>query len=248
MRCATSCETAARTSSATRSRPGPRTGCRRSRRPCRSSWRQGWSTTTRRSCTRSCPTKCGSRRPRRRRRPPSGRGSSDLPATRQDGRVIRTRRTLADIPRYVPGRSAESVAAEHELARAIKLASNEVPFGPLPTAQEAAAEAMAGANRYPDNDAGALRDALADLYDLEPAQVLVGNGSVQLCQHLFLTTVEPGDEVVFSWPSFEAYPIQAQQADARVRRVPLRDHTYDLDAMGDQVNERTRLVFVCTPN
>ena len=162
--------------------------------------------------------------------------------------MIRTRRTLADIPRYVPGRSAESVAAEHELARAIKLASNEVPFGPLPAAHEAAAAAMHGANRYPDNDAAELRDALADLYALEPAQVLVGNGSVQLCQHLFLTTVEPGDEVVFSWPSFEAYPIQAQQADALVRRVPLRDHTYDLDAMGDVVNERTRLVFVCTPN
>ncbi len=78
--------------------------------------------------------------------------------------------------------------------------------------------------------------------------MLIGNGSVQLCQHLFFTTVEPGDEVVFGWPSFEAYPIQAQQADATIVRVPLRDHTYDLDAMGDAVTERTRLVFVCTPN
>jgi histidinol-phosphate aminotransferase len=162
--------------------------------------------------------------------------------------MIRTRRTLADIPHYKPGRSAESVAAEHELARAIKLASNEVPFGPLPAALEAAATAMLGANRYPDNDTVELREALADLHGVVADQVLVGNGSVQLCQHLFLTTVEPGDEVVFGWPSFEAYPIQAQQADARARRIPLRDHTYDLDAMGDAVNERTRLVFVCTPN
>jgi histidinol-phosphate aminotransferase len=107
---------------------------------------------------------------------------------------------------------------------------------------------MAGANRYPDNDATALREALGALHGVEAEQVLVGNGSVQLCQHLFLTTVDPGDEVVFGWPSFEAYPIQAQQADARARRVPLRDHTYDLDAMGDAVNEHTRLVFVCTPN
>ena len=73
---------------------------------------------------------------------------------RYRGAVIRTRRTLADIPHYKPGRSAESVAAEHELARAIKLASNEVPFGPLPAALEAAAAAMLGANRYPDNDTG----------------------------------------------------------------------------------------------
>jgi histidinol-phosphate aminotransferase len=162
--------------------------------------------------------------------------------------MIRVRRTLDDIPNYVPGRSAESVAAEHELAEAVKLASNEAPFGPLPAAIAAAAVAMATANRYPDNGAVELVHALASLHGVAPEQVLVGNGSVQLCQHLFFTTVEPGDEVVFGWPSFEAYPIQAQQADATIVRVALRDHVYDLDAMGDALTERTRLVFVCTPN
>ncbi len=72
---------------------------------------------------------------------------------------------------------------------------------------------------YPDNHAAALQEVLAGLHGLDPTQVLVGNGSVQLCQHLLLTTVEPGDEVVFGSPSFEAYPIQAQRADAVVRRV-----------------------------
>jgi histidinol-phosphate aminotransferase len=162
--------------------------------------------------------------------------------------MIRVRGALEGIPKYVPGKSAESVAAEHELAEAVKLASNEAPFGPLPAAIAAAHEAITTANRYPDNGAVELVEALAALYGVAPEQVLVGNGSVQLCQQLFFTTVEPGDEVVFGWPSFEAYPIQAQQADARIVRVPLRDHTYDLDAMGDAVTERTRLVFVCTPN
>ena len=162
--------------------------------------------------------------------------------------MIRTRRALGDIARYVPGKSAESVAAEHELAEAVKLASNEAPFGPLPSAIEAATRALVDANLYPDNAATALVEALAACNGVTPAQVLVGNGSVQLCQHLFLTTIEPGDEAVFGWPSFEAYPIQAQQADATAVRVPLRDHTYDLAAMADAVTERTRLVFVCTPN
>jgi len=162
--------------------------------------------------------------------------------------VIRTRRALDGIPRYVPGKSAESVAAEHELAEAVKLASNEAPFGPLPAAIEAAAATLATANRYPDNGAVDLVDALAARNGVAPEQVLVGNGSVQLCQHLFFTTIEPGDEAVFGWPSFEAYPIQAQQADAVMVRVPLRDHTYDLPAMADALTERTRLVFVCTPN
>ncbi|MFI5048196.1 MAG: histidinol-phosphate transaminase [Acidimicrobiia bacterium] len=162
--------------------------------------------------------------------------------------MIRTRRALDGIPRYVPGKSAESVAAEHELAEAVKLASNEAPFGPLPAAIEAAAAAMTTANRYPDNGAVALVEALAASNGVGPEQVLVGNGSVQLCQHLFLTTIEPGDEAVFGWPSFEAYPIQAQQADASMVRVPLRDHTYDLPAMAAAISDRTRLVFVCTPN
>ena len=162
--------------------------------------------------------------------------------------MIRVRRALEGIPRYVPGKSAASVAAEHQLADAVKLASNEAPFGPLPAAIAAAATAMASANRYPDNDTVELAEALASLYGVAPEQVLVGNGSVQLCQHLYFTTVEPGDEVVFGWPSFEAYPIQAQQAGATAVRVPLLDHRYDLDAMGDALTDRTRLVFVCTPN
>ena len=162
--------------------------------------------------------------------------------------MIRTRRVLDDIPRYVPGKSAESVAAEHELAQAIKLASNEAPFGPLPVAIEAAVAALTTANRYPDNGAVELVQALAAKYGVAPEQVLVGNGSVQLCQHLFLTTCEPGDEAVFGWPSFESYPIQAQQADAALVRIPLRDHRYDLEAMAAAVTDRTRLVIVCTPN
>jgi histidinol-phosphate aminotransferase len=162
--------------------------------------------------------------------------------------MVRVRRALEGIPNYVPGKSAESVAAEHQLADAVKLASNEAPFGPFPAAVEAAVAALATANRYPDNGAVELVEAIAERTRVAPDQVLVGNGSVQLCQHLFLTTVEPGDEVVFGWPSFEAYPIQAQQSDARAVRVPLRDLTYDLPAMADAVTERTRLVFVCTPN
>jgi histidinol-phosphate aminotransferase len=162
--------------------------------------------------------------------------------------VIRIRRALDDIPDYVPGRSAEAVAAEHALVEAIKLASNEVSLPPLPAIQAAIASAAATANRYPDDGATALREAIASRYDVAPAHVLLGAGSVAICQQAMLATCDPGDEVVWCWPSFEAYPILARHADASIRAIPLRDHRYDVDAMLEALTERTRVVFLCNPN
>ena len=162
--------------------------------------------------------------------------------------VIRTRPALDQIPAYVPGRSAEAVAAQHGIVDVVKLASNEAPFGPLPAARAAVADAIVGVNRYPDDRNAALTDALAAQFEVDPSQVLVGAGSVDLCRLAFAATIDPDDEVVFAWPSFEMYPILAQQVGAVAVRVPLRDHTHDLDAMADAVGDRTRLVFVCNPN
>jgi histidinol-phosphate aminotransferase len=167
---------------------------------------------------------------------------------REHDRVIRTRAALHAIPDYVPGRSAASVGAEYAITDVLKLASNEAPFGPLPAAAAAVIDATDDVNRYPDADAVALRGALAAKYGVDADQVLAGNGSVELCRLAFAATCDPGDEVVFAWPSFEAYPILAQQVGATMVHVPLRDHRHDLDAMADAVTERTRLVFVCNPN
>ncbi len=162
--------------------------------------------------------------------------------------MVRARRALDGIPTYVPGRSAESVAAEHGIAEVVKLASNEAVFGPLPAALEAVERAARDANRYPDDGTVALREALAAHYGFEPEEVLAGNGSVSLCQQAVLAVAEPDAEVLFGWPSFEVYPIETQQAGAEAARAPLRGHRYDLEAMADLVTDRTRLVFVCTPN
>lgn len=162
--------------------------------------------------------------------------------------MIRVRPALDALPDYVPGRSAESVAAKYAIGDVIKLASNEACFGPLPVALAAIEAAARGANRYPDDAATPLREALGDHYDVAPEQVLLANGSVELCRMAMAATCDPGDEVVFGWPSFEAYPVLAQQIGAAVVRVPLRDHRYDLDAMADAITDRTRVLFVCNPN
>jgi histidinol-phosphate aminotransferase len=162
--------------------------------------------------------------------------------------VIRTRASLDAMAEYVPGRSAESVSAKYALGDVVKLASNEAPFPPLPAAVAAVTEAAGRLNRYPDDSAATLRAELAEHYSVSPEQVLLGNGSVELCRMALAATCELGDEVVFGWPSFEAYPILAQQVGATMIRVPLVDARYDLEAMADAITDRTRLVFVCNPN
>ena len=148
---------------------------------------------------------------------------------------------LAGLPVYVPGKTVPG---------AIKLASNETVFGPLPRVRAAIERATDVVNRYPDNGCVELKAALAKHLgsDFAPEHVAVGCGSVSLCQQLVQITASVGDEVVMGWRSFELYPPQVQVAGASVIQVPLTDQTFDLDAMLAAVTERTRLIFVCNPN
>jgi histidinol-phosphate aminotransferase len=156
------------------------------------------------------------------------------------GMPVKLRDALASMPAYVPGRTVPG---------AIKLASNETPYPVLPHVVERIAEAAANANRYPDAGAVRLTEALAARHDLPMSQVAVGCGSVALCQQLVQIVADDGDEVLYPWRSFEAYPIITAVAGARSAQVPLKaDQGFDLDALAAAVTERTRLVFVCTPN
>lgn len=150
------------------------------------------------------------------------------------------RADISEIPSYVPGK---------RLADALKLSSNEVTHPPLPAAVAAMAEVATAANRYPDMGATDLVHAIAKHLKLRPEQVAVGCGSSALCQQLVQITCATGDEVVFPWRSFEAYPIFARVAGATPRSVPLTaDHRVDLPALAAAITPATRLVFVCNPN
>ena len=150
------------------------------------------------------------------------------------------RADISEIPSYVPGK---------RLADALKLSSNEVAHPPLPAAVAAMAEAATTANRYPDMGATDLVHAIAKHLKLRPEQVAVGCGSSALCQQLVQITCATGDEVVFPWRSFEAYPIFARVAGSTPRPVPLTaDHRVDLPALAAAITPATRLVFVCNPN
>ena len=148
---------------------------------------------------------------------------------------------LNSIPAYVPGA---------RMPDALKLSSNESTHPPLPQAVQAMADAAATVNRYPDMGVTELRQALASALSLPSLEnVAVGCGSSALCQQLVQITCTDGDEVVFAWRSFEAYPIFAQVVGATPVPVPLtKDHRHDLPAMLEAMTDRTRLVFVCNPN
>lgn len=168
------------------------------------------------------------------------------------------------IPAYVPGRS---------IPDACKLASNEVVAGPSQRVLDAILEEAASANRYPDTSSADLRAAIANTINrdlqqhnpstdshITPENVVVGNGSVALLQHLIQATctgnAAAGDEhvapkdVVMPWRSFEAYPILARVAGAGIVQVPLLpDATHDMAAMADAANQpNVGLVMLCNPN
>ncbi|AWB88075.1 histidinol-phosphate transaminase [Mycetocola zhujimingii] len=131
---------------------------------------------------------------------------------------------------------------------AFKLSSNENPFPPLPGVVEAVV-ASGAFNRYPDASAAALREVLAEKHGVSPEEIHVGSGSVALLSQFITAAAGPGDTVVYAWRSFEAYPGLVTVAGAESVQVPNRgDGAHDLDAIAAAIDERTRVVIVCTPN
>ncbi len=160
-----------------------------------------------------------------------------------------SRPAVAQLPAYRPGKGAAQAEAEHGITNAIKLASNENPDPPVASILAAVSAAAAGANRYADHRATAVRERIGSWLGVDPAGVTVGAGSVGLLQQLFLTFVDPGDEVVYPWRSFEVYPVYTKLMAGREVTTPLTaEHTFDLDALAAAITPDTRMVLLATPN
>ncbi len=169
-------------------------------------------------------------------------------APHRDTTVAGVRPAVAGLAAYRPGKGAAQAEVEHGITEAIKLASNENPFPPIPAVVRAVEEAASGVNRYPDHRATALRERLADWVGVEPEQVAVGCGSVGLLQQLCLTFVDPGDEVVYPWLSFEAYPVCVKMMGGVPVNPPLVDHAFDMAGVAAAVTDKTKMVLLATPN
>ena len=159
-----------------------------------------------------------------------------------DSQIMPSVRLRPEIMAAAPYRQGKPAPTD-----SFKLSSNENPFDPLPEVLEAIAKSAI--NRYPDAAASALSDRLAERFGVNRAEVHVGSGSVSILAQLIQAAAGPGDEVLYSWRSFEAYPGLTTVAGATSVMVPnTADHRHDLVAMAAAVTEQTRVVIVCTPN
>ena len=154
--------------------------------------------------------------------------------------MVYQRDAVEAMPAYVQGKS---------IPNAVKLSSNENPYPPLASVLEVVREHAASLGLYPDMSARELTERIAQRWDVKPEQIAVGAGSVEVAAQLINASAGEGDEVMFAWRSFEAYPILVQVAGATPVPVPLTsDDRHDLEAMLAAVTDRTRLIFICTPN
>lgn len=154
--------------------------------------------------------------------------------------MVKQRGSVERLPVYVQGKS---------MPGAVKLSSNENPYPPLESVAQAVREQAGSIQLYPEMSALPLRTRIAERFDVRVEEIAVGAGSVEVASQLFSASAGDGDEVIFAWRSFEAYPILVQIAGAVPVAVPLTsDERHDLPAMAAAVTDRTRLILVCNPN
>lgn len=162
---------------------------------------------------------------------------------------ILPRKTLATIQPYSPGKPIWEVQKELGLDRVIKLASNENPLGPSPKAVEAIKTSLSELNRYPDADATALKLAIANEYGVTASQIIPTNGADELITLVSEAFLEPGDEIIVPSPSFSEYDFGAHIMGAKVVPVPFAaNFEFDVDAILAAVTEKTKIIYICTPN
>ena len=150
---------------------------------------------------------------------------------------------IMDIALYQGG--ASHVAG---VENAVKLSSNENPFGPSPAAVAAVRDSAESLHRYPSTDHAALRRAIGETHGLDPERIICGVGSDEIISFLCQAYAGPGDEVLHTEHGFAMYRISALAAGATPVEVPERDRVTDVDALLAGCTERTKLVFIANPN
>ncbi len=149
---------------------------------------------------------------------------------------------------YQAGKPIAEVQREYGVDRVIKLASNENPLGSSPLALAAVREALEHVARYPDAAARDLRAVLAEKYRLSTENVIVGNGSEGIMACIVRAFLHGNDEVLTAQGTFMGFTVLCRTRGIEPIMVPLKNYTFDLDAMADQITERTKLIYLCNPN
>jgi len=157
---------------------------------------------------------------------------------------------IRSIQPYQPGKPISELARELGLdeTTVVKLASNENPLGTSPFALEAMISALHQIALYPDGSGYELKAALSKRYDVDPDQIILGNGSNDVLDLAARVFLKPGAAAIYSQHAFAVYPLVVQMIGANGIAVPARDYGHDLPAMLDAITPETRIVFIASPN
>ena len=155
---------------------------------------------------------------------------------------------IAAITPYPPGKPMDELEREYGVSNPIKLASNENPWGPSPKALTRIAAEIANLNRYPDGSGYYLTREISKCFDVDPEEIVLGNGSNEVIEFLVKAFVREGDEVITSHPSFLMYQKFVQVRGGVNKVIELKEMGHDLDAIVESINDRTRLIFIDNPN
>lgn len=149
---------------------------------------------------------------------------------------------------YVPGKPIEELQRQYGVRDVIKLASNESPIGPSQASLAAIALATRDLTRYPDGNGFSLKQALAEKFQVDAAQITLGNGSNDILELIARCFATAEDEVMFAQHAFAVYPLVAQAIGAKLLEVPAKDYGHDLSAMQHAITANTKLIFIANPN
>ncbi len=166
---------------------------------------------------------------------------------------MKPRRIVSEMDSYVPGKSQDEIASEFNLKKddIIKLGSNENPFGPSLKAIEAIEKECKNINRYPESVLSELQEELANYSGVKQSQVIVGgDGADEIIDVLAKTFIDEGDEFIVPLPSYMYYEYLLQQYGARpvYAKWNLDENKLDKDSIVNAINEKTKMIFLCTPN
>lgn len=158
------------------------------------------------------------------------------------------RKNIQDITPYIAGKPIEETKRELGLKEVIKLASNENPLGPSPKAVESIKRNISKINRYPDSNGFYLKRKIASCLKLLAENIVLGNGSDELIDIIMKTFVEDDENIVTADITFLEYEVISQVYGRRIKKVPLKDFRYDLQAIREKIDKKTKLVFLANPN
>ena len=161
---------------------------------------------------------------------------------------MKARKIVDEMDSYVPGRSQDEIAQDFNLKKEdiIKLGSNENPWGPSPKAMEAIKDEIGSINRYPESQLHELVAEIAKYSGVEDSQVIIGgDGADEIIDVLAKTFIDEGDEFIVPLPS---YLLKQYGAKPVYARWDLDENKLDVDSIFEAISDRTKMIFLCSPN